>query len=112
LWDLVIDVAGDEETRTLGLEVPEVRTEVHPKLAGEAKTAQFLALKGETLTPAAMALFLDAVIYEFSKATNLLERSSFGCSNRYFGEVGLAIKANRESASPRSCGFRISSKCF
>src|SRR5258708_2342241 len=54
LSDLLIDVAGDPETGEIDMEAPEVRTEIHPRLADEAKTAQFLASKGEVLTPAAM----------------------------------------------------------
>jgi hypothetical protein len=79
LWELLIHVAGDEETRTLDLECPKVRTEVHPILADEAKTAQFLGSRGEeTLTPAAMTLFLNEVIREFSEATKLLKRKARG----------------------------------
>lgn len=47
-------------------------------LADEAKTAQFLADKGEALTPAAMELFLDAVLQEFLEATDLLKRRAAG----------------------------------
>jgi len=57
---------------------PEVREEVHPRLADEAKTAQFLASKGEVLTPTAMELFLDAVVQEFLEVTNLLRRRANG----------------------------------
>jgi integrase len=74
LWLLLEDAAGDPETHQIDLEAPEVRAEIHPKLADEAKTAQFLASKGEVLTPSAMTLFLDAVLYEFLEATTLLER--------------------------------------
>jgi integrase len=76
LWELLIHAAGDEETGTVDLEAPEVRTEIHPRLAAEAKTDQFLASKGEVLTPEAMALFLNEVIRQFSEATKLLERKA------------------------------------
>jgi hypothetical protein len=48
----------------------EVRQEIHPRLADEAKTAQFLAGKGEVLTSAATESFLDAVLHEFLHATD------------------------------------------
>ena len=78
LWHLLELVAADYETREIDLEAPEVREEIHPKLADEAKTAQFLASKGEVLTPAAMELFLDAVLQEFLEATDLLRRRATG----------------------------------
>jgi hypothetical protein len=49
--------------------------DVHPRLADEAKTAQFLASQGEVLTPAAMELFLDCVLRRFLEATDLLKLS-------------------------------------
>jgi hypothetical protein len=52
LWHLLESVAVDHhETREIDFEAPEVRQEIHPKLADEAETAQFLASKGEVLTP-------------------------------------------------------------
>jgi hypothetical protein len=78
LIDLLIDAAGDPETFEIDLDAPEVREEVHPRLADEAKTAQFLASKGEVLTPAAMKAFLDAVLQEFLEATDLLKRRATG----------------------------------
>jgi integrase len=57
---------------------PEVRERVHPKLTDEAKTAQFLASKGEALTPAAMATFLDYLLHEFLAACDLLQRYAAG----------------------------------
>jgi integrase len=57
---------------------PETRKEVHPIIADAAKTAQFLASRGEVLTPAAMDLFLDDVLGEFLQATNLLNRRASG----------------------------------
>ena len=53
-------------------EAPEVREQIHPLLADEAKTAQFLASKGEAMTPTAMRIFLDALLREFLEATCLL----------------------------------------
>jgi integrase len=74
LWLLLEDVAGDPETGEIDLEAAEVRKELHPKLADEAKTTQFLTSKGEVLTPAAMTLFLDEVLHEFLAAIGRLER--------------------------------------
>jgi integrase len=57
---------------------PEVRKAVHPLLADKAETAQFLASKGEVLTPAAMELFLDCLLDEFLSACELLQRRAEG----------------------------------
>src|SRR5467141_176066 len=78
LIDLLIDAAGDPETFEIDLEALEVREKVHPMLADEAKTAQFLASKGEVLTPAAMEAFLDALLQEFLEAADLLKRRAAG----------------------------------
>jgi hypothetical protein len=42
--------SGDYETHEIDFEAPEVREQLHPLLADEAKTAQFLASKGEALS--------------------------------------------------------------
>jgi len=55
-------------------EAPEVREQIHPLLADEAKTAQFLASKGEAMTPTAMRIFLDARLREFLEALLGVER--------------------------------------
>lgn len=39
LWDRLVDVAGDYETHEIDFEAPEVREQLHPLLADEAKTA-------------------------------------------------------------------------
>jgi hypothetical protein len=52
----------------------EVRRKIRPIIADRAETALFLASKGEVLTPAAMMLFLDRVLSEFSTATSRLNR--------------------------------------
>jgi hypothetical protein len=78
LFLLLEDVGGDPETLEIDMGAPAVREEIHPRLADEAKTAQFLASKGEALTPAAMAMFLDAVIDEFLQPTDLLRRRAAG----------------------------------
>jgi Tripartite tricarboxylate transporter family receptor len=79
LWHLLeLLVAADYETHQIDMEAPEVREDIHPKLADEAKTAQFLASKGEVLTPAAMEMFLDAVLQEFLEAADLLKRRASG----------------------------------
>jgi hypothetical protein len=78
LWDRVMDVAGDPETRTIDLDAPRVKAEIYPLLADEAKTAQFLASKGEALTPTARMLFLGAVFDQWCQATKLLSRYAAG----------------------------------
>jgi hypothetical protein len=78
LFLLLEDIAGDPETLEIHMEAPAVRKEIDPRLADEAKTAQFLASKGEALTPAAMAMFLDALIDEFLQAADLLRRRAAG----------------------------------
>jgi integrase len=80
LLDRIADVAGEwVEDRDgyhceLDFKAPGVRQEIHPIIADEAKTTQFLASRGEVLTPAAMTLFLDEVLQEFLVATDLLKR--------------------------------------
>jgi integrase len=64
--------------QTLRGKEPAVREEVHPILADEAKTAQFLASKGEALTREAMTAFLDGVLGAFVAACGLLERRAQG----------------------------------
>jgi integrase len=74
LWEPVIDVAGEPATGAIDLEGAEVQSEIYPLLADEAKTAQFLASKGEALTPAARTRFLGAVLEQWCQATKLLSR--------------------------------------
>jgi integrase len=74
LWWRLDLSAGDDETGEIDFKAPEVRQEIHPVLADEARTAQFLASKGEVLTSAAMTLFLDEVLHEFLAATARLQR--------------------------------------
>jgi hypothetical protein len=57
---------------------PAVREDVHPVLADEAQTAQFLASKGEVLKPAAMVAFLDCILHQYFYACRLLERRAQG----------------------------------
>jgi integrase len=100
LWLLLEDVAGDPETGEIDFEAPDVREEIHPKLADEATTAQFLASKGEVLTPAAMTGFLDAVLHEFLEATALLERRA---SRDYSSDRHLqTLPEYRRKAAPRA----------
>ena len=47
LRHLLIDVAGDPETGEIDIEAPEVREEIHSRLADQARTAQFLANNSE-----------------------------------------------------------------
>jgi hypothetical protein len=49
---------------------------VHPWFADAA--VQFLASRGEALTPAAMTMFLDELIDEFHTAATLLGRNAAG----------------------------------
>jgi hypothetical protein len=53
---------------------PEVREGMRPLIADEAKTAQFLATQGLTLSHEAQSLFLDCVLDEFERAIQVLER--------------------------------------
>jgi integrase len=57
---------------------PAVRAEVHPMLADRAKTAQFLASKGEVLTREAVGAFLDCILSDYLSACDLLERRARG----------------------------------
>ena len=41
-WNSLIDMAGDPETGEINMRAPEVREELHPLLAREARTDQFL----------------------------------------------------------------------
>jgi hypothetical protein len=69
-----IEAAVGGDRREIGLGAPEVRRKIRPIIADKAETAQFLACKGEVLTPAAMTLFLDRVLSEFLTATSRLNR--------------------------------------
>ena len=53
---------------------PQVREGMRPLIADEAKTAQFLAARGLTLSSEAQALFLDCVLNEFDTMIVRLER--------------------------------------
>jgi integrase len=57
---------------------PAVREDVHPMLATEARTAQFLANRGESLSAAGNEVFLDWVMENFFHACALLERRARG----------------------------------
>jgi integrase len=104
LFLLLEDVAGDPETGEIDMEAPEVRQEIHPRLADEAKTAQFLASKGEALTPAANGMFLDALLDEFLEATDLLQRRARGdyAPDRHLQSLPEYRKAAPQSAVLRS----------
>jgi hypothetical protein len=47
-------------------------------LTDAAETAQFLASKGDVLTPAGMEEFLDALFNQYREATDLLRRRADG----------------------------------
>jgi hypothetical protein len=81
--DDVEEAARDPETGEIGeidMEVPVtreyVRKEVYPWFADTA--AQFLASRGEALTPVAMTVFLDELISEFHTAITRLRRNATG----------------------------------
>jgi integrase len=113
LWAFESDVeeaARDPETGEIGeldLEDPEAREyvneKVHPWFADMA--VQFLASRGEALTPAAMTMFLDELIEEFHTAITRLERNATG---DYSPDQHLHTlpeyrrKAAPQSAAPRS----------
>jgi len=82
----------------------ETRREAHPIIADAAKTAQFLANKGEVLTPAAMALFLDGVLSEFVQTTNLLNRKANGdySEDQHLKMFPEYRRKARASVAPRS----------
>ena len=81
----ILDILTPINHETGRIDWDEVGEELHPGLADEAKTAQFLAGKWEVLTPAAMTLFLDAVFREIGEAVNLLRRRAYGDSQRSLG---------------------------
>lgn len=95
------------ELGELDMEDPEVREyvrdKVHPWFAGTAD--QFLAGRGEALTPAARTLFLDELISEFHTAVTRLGRNAAG---DYSPDQHLHTlpeyrrKAAPQSAAPRS----------
>jgi integrase len=57
----------------LDFKAAKVRKEIHPIIADECKTAQFLANREEVLTSTAMTMFLDEVLQEFLVAIDLLK---------------------------------------
>jgi hypothetical protein len=80
-WDTLSEILNDLipiDQEIEGIDWDEVHKELHPLLADEAKTAQFLASRWEVLTPAAMESFLDAVLWEYLHATRLLSRWATG----------------------------------
>jgi integrase len=92
-------VGGDPEE--IDWTAPEVRKEIHPIIADAAKTAQFLAGKGEALTAAAKDMFLDDVIGEFLTATTLLNRRAQG---DYSPDQHLQTLPDYRNAAPQSSG--------
>jgi integrase len=73
-----IEAAAGGDPREIDWAAPEVSKDTHPIIADKAETAQFLASRGEVLTPAAMTLFLDRVLWEFLTATSQLKRMAAG----------------------------------
>jgi hypothetical protein len=59
-WNSLIDVAGDPETGEIDMHAPEVREELHPLLAHDARTEKFLTDRGVVLTETGRACFLSA----------------------------------------------------
>jgi integrase len=77
-WNALIDTAGDSETGEIDMQAPEVREELHPLLAREARTDQFLIDRGVVLSQQGQDGFLSAVIGEFLEATKTLQRRAGG----------------------------------
>jgi hypothetical protein len=77
-WDSLVDTAGDPETWEIDMEAPEVREELHPLLARDARTDQFLIDRGMSLSQKGRDSFLSAVIGEFLEATQTLQRRASG----------------------------------
>jgi integrase len=79
-WDAYLyhSEAYDMEAGVIDLDAPGAREELHPPIAEEARTTEFLISKGETLTPAALNMFLDHVLWVYPKAVSLLERRATG----------------------------------
>jgi hypothetical protein len=77
-WNSLIDTAGDPETWEIDVEAPEVREELHPLLARDARTDQFLADRGVVLSQQGRDSFLSAVFGEFLEATKTLRRRASG----------------------------------
>jgi hypothetical protein len=77
-WNSLIDTAGDSETGEIDMQAPEVREELHPLLAREARTDQFLTDRGVVLSQQGQNSFLSAVLGEFLEATNTLQRRAGG----------------------------------
>ena len=77
-WNSLIDKAGDSETGEIDMHAPEVREELHPLLAREARTDQFLTDRGVVLSQQGQDSFLSAVFAEFLEATKTLQRRASG----------------------------------
>jgi hypothetical protein len=107
--DDVEEATRNPETGEIGeldMEDPEVREfvreRVHPWFADTA--AQFLTSRGEVLTPAAMTMFLDALISEFHAAITRLERNATG---DYSPDQHLhTLPEYRRKAAPQSAASR------
>ncbi len=81
-WDSLVDTAGDPETWEIDMEAPEVREELHPLLARDARTDQFLTDRGMSLSQKGRDSFLSAVVGEFLEATKTLQRRGSGKGRR------------------------------
>jgi integrase len=69
-WDIdPVRMQGEDRT-----EHPDAKAAYRPMIADIGKIAQFLASRGETLTPEARDLFLDAMLRQYWEATHTLER--------------------------------------
>jgi hypothetical protein len=93
------------EIGELDMEDPEVREhvrkKVYPHFADEA--AQFLASRGEVLTPAAVTLFLNELISEYHRAIILLQRRASG---DYSPDQHLQTLQEYREAAPQSAVSR------
>jgi integrase len=103
-WALVdeLEDAVGGDPHEIEWRTPEVRTAIRPIVADRANTAQFLASKGEVLTPAATGMFLDAVLGKLVTATSLLDRRATGDYSEDQHLKTLPEYRRKAPAAPRS----------
>src|SRR5260370_42041283 len=77
-WNSLVDTAADPETGEIDTQAPEVREELHPLLARDARTDQFLTDRGVVLSQQGRDSFLSAVLGEFLEGQKTLQRRASG----------------------------------
>jgi integrase len=79
-WAVVDDLEAAVGGPPLAIDwaTPDARREWQPILADRVQADQFLASKGEALTPSARDMVLDAMLSQFLAATSLLSRRAGG----------------------------------